>query len=295
MKLLVIGHSVVDRIKFKGEVKLKPGGIHYSIAALSSFKTGKDEIFLCSSLSKKHEDLFSPFYNKINKKYVKNVDEIPEVYLVVKDDEERDEKYNRIIDHLVLPDCDLNIFDGILINMISGYDINLLQMKEIRKNFRGNIFFDVHTFSRGLDKKGNRNFRRIDEFKNWAVNVDILQANEGELKTLSDKSEEAEIADELISYGIKTVIVTKSERGSVTYLKKQAEIKTVIIPSVKINTVNKVGCGDVFGAVFFYNYIRCKDIVYSLEIANVAAGISATYSNITDFKNLKTDVLQRYS
>ena len=44
MKLLVIGHSVVDRIKFKGEVKLKPGGIHYSIAALSSFKTGKDEI-----------------------------------------------------------------------------------------------------------------------------------------------------------------------------------------------------------------------------------------------------------
>ena len=58
MKLLVIGHSVVDRINFNGKLKLQPGGIHYSVAALSSFAEEDDEIFLCSSLSAKKDSLF---------------------------------------------------------------------------------------------------------------------------------------------------------------------------------------------------------------------------------------------
>jgi sugar/nucleoside kinase (ribokinase family) len=59
--------------------------------------------------------------------------------------------------------------------------------------------------------------------------------------------------------------------------------------------LNKVGCGDVFGAVFFYNYIRKADIIDSLRAANFAAGVSTTYSLITEFKEFKKDVLQRFS
>lgn len=295
MKLLIIGHSVVDRINFKGKLKLQPGGIHYSVAALSSFAEEDDEIFLCSSLSEKVWSLFNHFYSKVNIKYITAVKEIPEVFLTVKENKERDEKYNRIISPLVLPDCDLNIFDGILVNMISGYDIILLQMKEIRKKFKGEIFFDVHTLSRGLDNRGKRTFRKIKNFKEWAMNIDILQANEQEILTLTVRRREIEIIKDLFIYGVKAVVITKGEAGLIAYLKDQSTTNPVKIPSIKVNTINKVGCGDIFGAVFFYNYIRCKDIVRSLEIANIAAGISATYSEMTDFNNLKKDVFQRYS
>jgi sugar/nucleoside kinase (ribokinase family) len=285
MKLLIIGHSVVDRINFKGKLKLQPGGIHYSIAALSSFAAEDDEIYLCSSLSEKVWSLFDHFYSKVNIKYI----------TTVKENDERDEKYNRIIDPLILPDCDLNIFDGILVNMISGYDITLLQMMEIRKKFKGEIFFDVHTLSRGLDNNGKRTFRRIKNFKEWAMNIDILQANEQEILTLTDKHGEIEIIKDMFMYGVKAVIITKGKAGLIAYLKNQSATNPVKISSIKVNTVNKVGCGDIFGAVFFYNYIRCRDIVKSLEIANIAVGISATNSEITDFNNLKKDVFQRYS
>jgi sugar/nucleoside kinase (ribokinase family) len=112
------------------------------------------------------------------------------VELVVNEVGERKETYSQTAQYLLLPSDDLNRFDGILINMISGYDISLEQLKQLRKNYDGLIYFDVHTFSRGVDKNLNRIFREIFNFNEWAECIDILQANESELLTLSDQKDE---------------------------------------------------------------------------------------------------------
>src|SRR3989339_1129486 len=96
MKILVIGQSVVDRIFYKGIEEVKPGGIFYAVVALSNFTEQSDEIFLCSTISKKDENLFLDIYNRINKKYIGYADKIPQVSLTINDDKERDEKYNHI-------------------------------------------------------------------------------------------------------------------------------------------------------------------------------------------------------
>jgi hypothetical protein len=54
--------------------------------------------------------------------------------------------------NLDIPYKELSGFNGIMINMISGFDITLEQLKTIRKNFSGPVYMDVHTFSRGVDK-----------------------------------------------------------------------------------------------------------------------------------------------
>ena len=295
MKILVIGHTVVDRIFTKGNEIVKPGGIFHSIIALKNISEKKDEIYLCSAVSKTGEDIFAELYNKINRKYVNYVDRIPEVKLTLHDGKEREEIYNNINQNLIPPMDDLNDFDGIFINMITGFDVTLKQMERIRKGFKGVIYFDVHTFSRGVTEDMNRYFRRIPEFFKWASNIDILQANEKEMQTLSGKSDEIEIAAELISYGIEFIIVTKAEQGATLFFNKDDKIESVFIESIKVNAVNKVGCGDIFGAVFFYNYIKSGDIIDSLRFANITAGVSTLYSHIDEFKNLKRDVLQRYS
>ncbi len=56
-----------------------------------------------------------------------------------------------------------------------------------------------------------------------------------------------------------------------------------------------VGTGDVFGAVFFYNYIKTKDASSSLGLANTAAGCAASYNDFKNFDNLKEDVFSRYN
>ena len=295
MKFLIVGHSVVDRISYKGNEELKPGGIFHSTIALRYLAEQNDEIFLCTSMCKKDECLFKDIYEMVNTKYVQSVDNIPRVKLTVYDDKERDDTHSDITQNLILPMNELNKFDGIFINMVTGFDIILKQMEEVRKEFNGLIYFDVHTFSRGVSDDMRRNFRRIPGFDKWAKNIDILQVNEEEIQTISDEKNEIDIVREMFSYGIKILIVTKDEHGARAYFIEGNEINSVFISAVKVKVLNKVGCGDVFGAVFFYNYIRKADIIDSLMAANLAAGVSTTYSLITEFKDFKKDVLQRFS
>ena len=179
--------------------------------------------------------------------------------------------------------------------MISGYDINLEQLRNIRHEYRGVIHFDVHSMARGLGMDMKRDFRRIPNFKEWAANIDILQANEEEFKTLSNDTIKIDIVREMFSYGIEIIILTKGKEGARVFFKNRESVESVFISSLKVKSTNYVGCGDVFGAVFFYNYIRNRDIPESLKIANAAAGISTMYSQTIEYNNLKRDVLQRIS
>lgn len=295
MNFLVIGHSVVDKIIDKDRISVKPGGIFYTVVSFLSQIQPEDKVYLCSSIDKESELLFKYTYDKIEKDFLVYVESIPQVELVVNDIGEREETYSRINQNLIMPIEGLNYFDGILINMISGYDISLNQLKRLRKNYSGLIYFDVHTFSRGLDENGHRIFRRIADFNEWAQCIDILQTNESELLTLSDKKEEAAIVDELFSFGIKQIIITRAERGATVFFREHNSVKKVHKDSLHTNVVNKIGCGDVFGAVYFYNYIRNKNVILALEQANLFAGIATTYSEAKDFLNLRRDANERFS
>ncbi len=289
MNILVIGHSVVDKIIDKGSISVKPGGIFYTVVSFLSQIQKEDKLYLCSSIDEKNEILFKDAYDKIEREFLVYVDSIPKVELIVDNAGERKETYSQISQNLSLPSGELNRFDGILINMISGYDVSLTQLKQLRKNYNGLIYFDVHTLSRGVDENLNRIFRRIDDFNKWAECIDILQANESELLTLSDQEEEAAIVDELFSYGIKQIIITRAEKGATVFFSENDIIINYHKNALRVNLINKVGCGDVFGAVYFYNYIKNKNVTLALEQANLFAGISTTYSEVKEYLNLKRD------
>lgn len=289
MNFLVIGHSVVDEIFEKQSHKIKPGGIYYTVISLLSLVESKDKIFLCTNIAEGNSKLFGFAYEQVENKFIRKVKSIPFVKLVISENGERKETYTELAENLILPKEDLDLFDGILINMITGYDVSLNQLNELRKNFDGLIYFDVHTLSRGVDNNLERNFRRIKNFDLWTECIDILQANESELQTLSDKGKEIEIVEELLSYGIKQVLITRSDRGATVYFLDNKSVVRIDEIALKVKSMNKVGCGDVFGAVYFYNYIKNKNVKLALEKANIYAGIATTYNNEEDFLNLKND------
>lgn len=293
MNILVIGHSVVDRIVDKGSESIKPGGIFYSIVSFLGQLKKDDKLYLCSSIDKENKKLFSDAYENLESEFLVLVDLIPKVELIVDDFGERKEIYSQISQNLTLPKDNLNRFDGILINMISGYDISLPQLIEMRKNYNGLIYFDVHTFSRGLDNHFNRFFRKIEDFNKWAECIDILQCNERELLTLSDKKDEVQIIEELFSFGVRQVVITRAEKGATVFFYENDTIKKYHKNALSVNQINKVGCGDVFGAVYFYNYIKNKNVTLAIEHANLFAGISTTYSDVKEFFNLNKDANKR--
>ncbi len=295
MKLLVIGHSVEDHITEEGIDNVKPGGIFYTALALKQFIEPADEIFLNTAVQTENYNLFSGVYESYNKSFIRFVDRIPKVYLTLHNFKERGETYESISQGLTIDFEKLNQFDGILINMITGFDISLEQLQSVRKNYKGKIFIDIHTLARGLDENLKREFRPVPDFNLWASSVNILQVNENELKTLSNLRDEFEIAKEVLNYGIEIFIVTKGSLGARLYGKKNGEILSSFRSSEKVKTKNMIGCGDVFGAVFFYHYIKTGNMEVSLTLANIAAGCSASYKTISDFKDLKKDVFQRFN
>ena len=302
MKLLIAGHSVEDHINEEGIEKIKPGGIFYTALTLKNFVEPEDKIFLNTAVQKENFNLFSEVYDFFEKDYIKFVDRIPKVYLTLHNFKERGETYESISQGLDINLDNLNLFDGILINMITGFDFSLEQIKEIRKVYKGLIFIDIHTLSRGLDENLKREFRLIPFFNEWASSVDIIQVNENELRTISIKTDELEIAKEILSFGVKYLIVTKGALGAKIFSMTGKEIISTFKSSIKIESkkmtclpVRQVGCGDVFGAVFFYHYIKTNNPDESLSLANIAAGCAASYKELKYFSNLKNDVFTRYN
>lgn len=271
MKLLVIGHSVLDFTKSDAEQKVSAGGIFYSILALNQLLQNDDVIFLCSQFDDETYNYFKPEFEKINKKYLHQVDKIPRVHLTLQKDSERHEAYENITNSLSVEILNLDFFDGILINMITGFDITMEQLIQIRKKFSGPIYMDVHTLSRGISDNYKREFRVIPQFGNWAKCLDIIQVNQNELFSLSSKKRESEIVEEIFSHGIKILCITMGELGAKVFYPQQDEIISCFISAKKISNPISVGCGDVFGASFFYSYIRNDDAVLSLTKAVLAA------------------------
>jgi len=279
MKLLVIGHSVLDFIISDKEQKISAGGIFYSISALNHLTSIDDEIYLCSQYDDETYTHFKSEFEKVSKKYFQKVEKIPRVHLNLQKDKERDEAYENITNNLALDISELRSFDGLLINMITGFDITLYQLLQIRSDYSGLIFIDIHTLSRGLNEDFKREFRLIPEFQSWAKCLDIIQVNQNELYTLSHKKIEMEIVQELFSFGVKIICVTKGELGARVYYKNENEIASFFVAARKINNPNVIGCGDVFGASFFYSYIRNKNVINSLTnaVANAEQFVENKY------------------
>lgn len=282
MKILLIGHSIVDNV----ENNIYPGGVYYSLLGfLSNFKPN-DEIYLITSWNKKYLFLFEKLYSFANLKFCEVVEQMPEVILFTSGDEERREIYKNISANLSLNKIEnIKSFDGVLINMITGFDLTLEQMRFLRENYTGKIYFDVHTLSRGIDENMKREFRPIPKIDEWLNCIDILQCNANELRTIYNGSEE-ESAKFVLNLGVKIILITKAEKGSVAYFMNEKKIEKIEAQPFKVDSKNKIGCGDIFGATFFYHFLQTNDLQISIQQANKAGAIAASIQNLSTLKRL---------
>jgi len=162
--------------------------------------------------------------------------------------------------------------DGILLNMVSGNDITLDTLDELRMAVRPRavpIHFDYHNLTLGSGEGGKRQRRPLEEWRRWAFMLDTVQLNEEEIAGLTiERMTEQQTAGHLLTLGVKGVLVTKRERGVTVY---RNERKHVMRQDIAVNDgtdlIPSVGHGDVFGASFLYHYLSLADLLASAEKA----------------------------
>ncbi len=96
MNILVIGHSVVDKIIDKDITSIKPGGIFYTVVSFLSQIESEDKLYLCSSIDNETEKLFKIAYDKVEKEYIERNESIPLVELRIDSFGERRETYSHV-------------------------------------------------------------------------------------------------------------------------------------------------------------------------------------------------------
>jgi len=84
-----------------------------------------------------------------------------------------------------------------------------------------------------------------------------------------------------------TIIVTLEELGSAY---RNEENKIIIVPSIKVKTIDTTGAGDIFHGVFTYGLVQGWSLENILRFANVASAISVTKvggrNSIIDLKDM---------
>lgn len=293
MRLLIAGTAVQDTIIENGKVSRSPGGISYTLTALKSFAGTDDELWVATVLPEEIPSEMKPVFEDIKYYNVLPAPSFPSVTLTIHKERERDEVFDFCDIPISVPVNGLGNFDGLLVNMITGFDLTLESLREVRRNFNGIIYIDIHTLARGLDKSNGRIFQPVPEAEEWLKNTDIVQCNENELQMLSPLKSHNLIAGFVLSCGVKYLLVTLGADGAKMYFREKGDLRSVYISPVKTRTVTAVGCGDVFGAAFFYYFVKEKNAVTSLYAAVKYSGLATGYNSVYDLINLKKDAISR--
>jgi sugar/nucleoside kinase (ribokinase family) len=299
MKFLVIGHLCHDVIHPVDEPEVSSyGGIYYSVATLAALLDHSDRVIPVFGVNTKDYDPlikhFKERFPNVDTSGVFTFDEpTNNVHLFYKDKQTRIEcskdiakpiPFERIKNFLKV--------DGILVNMISGFDIKLETMDEIRLAVREKdipIHFDFHSLTLGIHENFERYRRPISDWRRWVFMTDTVQLNEEEIAGLPlEPSTEAQTVGHLLTLSVKGLTVTRGERGVSVFSNQHKKVIRKDIDGLPIErSRDSTGCGDVFGAAFHLYFVKTKDLVAAATIANKVAAQKAQMVGTASIQNLK--------
>jgi sugar/nucleoside kinase (ribokinase family) len=288
MKFLVIGHLCLDVIHPVDAPEARSyGGIYYSVATLATLANGTDKVIPVFGVNvRDYEPLISHLKEKFPNVETSGIYPFDEptnsVHLFYQDKETRIECSKDIskpisFDHVK----DFLKVDGVLVNMISGFDITVDTVDEIRLEIREKkvpMHLDYHSLTLGVKANHERFRRPVSDWRRWAFMTDTVQLNEEELAELPlEKSTEQQTVGHMLTLGVKGLIVTRGARGASLFFNDHKKVVRKDIEGLNVErSRDATGCGDVFGAAFHLQYVKTKDLLAAAEFANRIAAKKAT-------------------
>lgn len=317
MKLAVIGEPCMDYIYRGSDVTEKQfGGILYSVVSLAVLAGRKAEIYPVMNLGEDEYEHVTSFLNKfsnintscINKSehktrvvslHYKDAQSVLNVSAKKTYDREENSTEPTLPIKFELIAPILNELDGILVNMVSGVDIELGDLQKVRKNFSGYMHMDLHNLVMQTFPDGTRKQMPLKDWQEWTAITDTLQMNESELNILTgDNVTEYETAEKILNNGrTKSLVVTRGLQGVSQYTMKKksqggetyTELDKTDVPRIETNNfTDSTGCGDVFASSYFLKNAENKlsGINIALNFANKMAGRNAELHAVEDLTKL---------
>ena len=173
--------------------------------------------------------------------------------------------------------------DAIYVNFLSGWELDLATAKELRRNFDGPLYADLHMLVMAVRADGLRVPQPLSDVREWCSCFDILQANEDELQMMAP--DPMALAATAMHAGSRCLAVTLAARGAVYFASPEfnriadlarapraGPVRTELIPAEKVSVpIDPTGCGDVWGATYFSRLLAGDMLGDAIRAAHRAA------------------------
>jgi hypothetical protein len=181
--------------------------------------------------------------------------------------------------------------DGIYINMISGSDITIETLDEIRLDVRPRkipIHLDLHCLTLHINDDGARYSRPMSDWRRWCFMVDSVQMNEEEAAGVSiEKFSDELLAKQMMPLMVQAFIITRGRHGVTLYRADHKHLIRKDFPAEPVESpVSEIGAGDIFGASYFYAIVKKKKPDEAAQFAVKAATQTVRYPSQEKHRSL---------
>lgn len=142
--------------------------------------------------------------------------------------------------------------DALLVNFITGQELELCTLQRLRQSVRGPVIMDLHSLLLRTSAGAQRVPWVPPGWRDWVAQADVLQMNEREAALLAgmdsvDENALAEFARQLLRCGPGFVMITRGARGAVAAVESGADAAILTEKaSAGSPAVDTTGCGDAF-------------------------------------------------
>jgi hypothetical protein len=209
------------------------------------------------------------------------------------------------------PLLDLARVDALYVNLLSGWELDLLTAQLLRQHFRGPIYCDLHMLVMAVQPDGLRTPRPLPNVAEWCGCFDLLQVNEDEMMMMAP--DPMALSATALAAGVSCLTVTLAKRGAVYFAAPGFDritdlpprfglataprggtgslgpVRTALIPGEHARTEpgggDPTGCGDVWGATYFSRLIAGERLEYAIRAAHRAAARNVEHRGATGLAN----------
>jgi len=175
--------------------------------------------------------------------------------------------------------------DFVLLNFTCGCDIVLETLKMFRAQFTRTLFMDVHSMTLGIDRDGARFERHVEDWREWAERVDIIQMNLRESELFIGREMRIEEASRTIcEAGPGICLITLGPDGVLVAERTPDGLEYMVVEAQESDARDTTGCGDVFSAGFIAGFVQGAGVIDSCAEANTAAAVCSRCSGLDELK-----------
>lgn len=305
-RIALLGTINRDTIRTPDGVETESyGGILYSLLPLSAISKDGTLIYPIVHVGEDMRTVVEGFLRPCENIRFDGVtfvpDKNPHCFLVYDEDHNKQETLKGVIPKLQFSDIQPFLdADAIVVNFITGLELELETLQRVRSSTDSPIFMDLHSLTLGIDAGRRRFWRCPPDWEAWIACTDVIQMNEQEAGLLAGEPLDTDaktvaFAERLLDNGSTVVLITRNENGSHAIYREGAE--TVLHhspPQPAGDPQDETGCGDVFLMGFVTSYLEARDPVEASRFANTLAGINVTLRGIEGVRRLG-DVLETRS